>query len=138
MGGYLQMISVMAAGTLIGTPAERTSKAGNKFVTAQLKAFDGDESSLVSLVAFDEAICKALTALSKGDAITVSGSCKPTTWTARDGSQALGLNVVVKVVMTQYAVTKKRKAAIDMSEFADAGSRDTVAVDFNTTNVRYV
>jgi hypothetical protein len=61
------MISILASGTLINAPTERTSKAGNKFVTAQMKASDGDETNLVSLVAFDEAICKSLLALSKGD-----------------------------------------------------------------------
>lgn len=94
------MISVMASGTLISAPTKRTSRNGNDFVTAQLKAFDGDESSLVSLVAFDELICKSMLALSKGDALVVSGSGTASTWTGRDGSQCLGLNVVVKVLMT--------------------------------------
>jgi single-stranded DNA-binding protein len=111
------MISVLASGTLIGAPTERTSEAGNKFVTAQMKTADGDETNLISLVAFDEAICKSLLALSKGDTLVVSGSAKPTSWTGRDGSQSLGLNVVVKVAMTQYAVTKKRKAAVDMADY---------------------
>jgi single-stranded DNA-binding protein len=73
----------------------------------------GDESSLVSLVAFDEAVCKSLLALSKGDSVYVSGSGKPSTWNGRDGSPCLGLNVVVKVLMTQYGLTKKRKASAD-------------------------
>ena len=111
------MISILASGTLINSPVERTSKAGNKFVTAQMKAADGDETNLVSLVAFDEAICKSLLVLSKGDALVVSGSGKASSWTGRDGAPALGLNVVVKVVMTQYAVTKKRKAAVDMADY---------------------
>lgn len=128
------MINVLVSGNLIGAPVERTSKAnGNRFVTAQLKAFDGDESTLVSLIAFDEAICKSLLALGKGDAVVVSGSAKPTTWTARDGSQAFGLNVTVKVIMTQYAVTKKRKAAIDMGDY-----ESQVAMDFNRMDHSYV
>jgi single-stranded DNA-binding protein len=111
------MISILTSGTLISSPVERTSKAGNQFVTAQMKAADGDETNLISLVAFDEAICKSLLVLSKGDTLVVSGSCKPSTWTGRDGEPQLGLNVVVKVVMTQYAVTKKRKAAVDMEAY---------------------
>ena len=140
------MISVMASGTLINAPAKRVSKNGNDFVTAQLKTFDGDESSLVSLVAFDEAICNSLLALSKGDAVVVSGSGKASSWTGRDGARALGLNVVVKVVMTQYAVTKKRKAAVDMDHYGlparspleDNETNETIPLDFNRMETDYV
>lgn len=137
------MISVMASGTLISAPTKRTSRNGNDFVTAQLKAFDGDESSLVSLVAFDELICKSMLALSKGDALVVSGSGTASTWTGRDGSQCLGLNVVVKVLMTQYAVSKKRKASLDMDHYglpaqSPLEAREnggTIPMDFNKMEV---
>lgn len=140
------MINILTSGTLADAPASRTSRNGNAFVTAQLKTFDGDDSTYVSLIAFDETICKSLLALSKGDALVVSGSGKASSWTKRDGSQCIGLKVVVRVIMSQYAVTKKRKAAIDMGDYGlpaqspliDPDDDRGVAVDFSTVRHDYV
>jgi single-stranded DNA-binding protein len=109
------MISILASGILINAPSKRTSKSGNPFVTAQLRVSDNGESALVSMVAFDQDVCDSLLALSKGDTVIVSGPAKPTSWVSRDGSQAQGLNVVVKVLMTHYALTKKRKNTSDLA-----------------------
>ncbi|CAN5460019.1 hypothetical protein BH20ACI3_BH20ACI3_41900 [soil metagenome] len=107
------MISLLASGYLIARPATCTSRNGNDYVRCQLRANAGDETFLVSLVAFDESICKALAALNKGDSVSVTGSAKPATWTGRDNKPCLGLNVVVTQVMTQYSLTKKRAASKD-------------------------
>ncbi len=66
------MISILVSGSLIARPATCTSKNGNNYVRCQLRANAGDESFLVSLVAFDEQICKALTALDKGDTVELA------------------------------------------------------------------
>src|SRR5688572_22494922 len=105
------MISIITSGTLPKKPESRTSRNGNSFVTCQLRAAAGDESFVISLIAFDEQICKALTVLDKGDSICVTGSGKPTTWTGRDGQPALGLSIKVEQLLTQYSLTKKRAAA---------------------------
>ncbi len=104
------MISILTSGTLIARPASCTSKNGNNYVRCQLRANAGDESFLVSLVAVDDQICKALSALDKGDSVCVTGSGKPSTWTGRDSEPCLGLNVKVEQLMTQYSLTKKRAA----------------------------
>lgn len=104
------MISILTSGSLIARPVPCTSKNGNNYVRCQLRANAGDETFLISLVAFDEQICKALAALDKGDSVSVSGSGKPATWQGRDGEPCLGLNVVVSQVMSQYSLTKKRSA----------------------------
>ncbi|HKZ02278.1 MAG TPA: single-stranded DNA-binding protein [Pyrinomonadaceae bacterium] len=104
------MISILVSGSLIGKPVARQARNGNWFVTAQLKAGAIDESFLVSVVAFDESVAHALQALDKGDDVSVSGSAKPSSWTARDGSTAIGLAVVAKQLMTTYGVKQKRAA----------------------------
>lgn len=108
------MISILASGVLIARPAECTSRNGNKYVRCQLRANAGDESFLVSLVAFDDHICKALLALDKGDSACVTGSGKPSTWTGRDGGPCLGLNVKVEpvddsILVDEEASSKQRR-----------------------------
>lgn len=105
------MISLLVSGTLIARPAECASRNGNKYVRCQLRANAGDETFLVSLIAFDEHICKALLALDKGDSASVTGTGKPSTWTGRDNAPCLGLNLKVEQLMTQYSLTKKRAAS---------------------------
>lgn len=115
------MISMLISGTLVTAPCSRVGRgSGNKFVTAQIKTFDGDESVLIGVVAFDPGVCTSLLALSKGDDVVIAGSGKPKTWTNREGEPVLGLDLKAQVLMTQYAVTKKRKAAIDIEDFAPA------------------
>jgi single-strand DNA-binding protein len=105
------MISILASGTLINKPSSRTSRNGNSYVTCQVRAAAGDESFLVSLLAFDEEICKSLAALDKGDTVSVTGSGKPSAWNGRSGEPCLGLSVKVEQLMSQYSLTKKRAAA---------------------------
>lgn len=105
------MISLLVSGTLIARPAECTSRNGNKYVRCQLRANAGDETFLVSLVAFDDHICKALLVLDKGDSASVTGTGKPSTWSGRDNAPCLGLNVKVEQLMSQYSLTKKRAAS---------------------------
>jgi len=107
------MISILTSGTLIARPATCTSRNGNNYVRCQMRANAGDETFLVSLVAFDESICKALAALNKGDSVSVTGSAKPATWTGRDNEPCLGLNVKVEQLMSLYSLTKKRAASKD-------------------------
>jgi len=106
------MISILTSGTLINKPIERTSQgSGRKFVTAQIRAASDGETYVLSLIAFNESVCKSLLALDKGDDVCVAGQGKPTTWTGRDGSPALGVSVIAQQLMTQYRLREKRKAA---------------------------
>jgi len=106
------MISILTSGTLVNKPIERTSGgSGRKFVTAQIRAAGDGESYLLSLIAFNESICRSLMALDKGDDVCVAGPGKPTTWTGRDGAPAYGLSIVAQQLMTQYRLREKRKAA---------------------------
>ncbi len=106
------MISILASGTLIKKPVERTSQgSGRKFVTAQIRASGDGESFVLSLIAFNDVACKSLLALDKGDDVCVAGPGKPNSWIGKDGSPAFGLSVVAQQILTQYRLKEKRKAA---------------------------
>lgn len=106
------MISILTSGTLINKPIQRTSQgSGRKFVTAQIRASGDGESFVLSLIAFNDAVCKSLVALDKGDDLCVAGPGKPNSWAGKDGSPAFGLSVVVQQILTQYRLKEKRKAA---------------------------
>jgi single-stranded DNA-binding protein len=105
------MISILASGALINKPIKRVSQgSGREFVTAQLRASGDGESFVVSAIAFNETVCSALLALDKGDDVSVVGPGKPTTWTGKDGTPAVGLSIVAQQLMTQYRLREKRKA----------------------------
>ena len=105
------MIDALIAGRLHGQPTARTGKSGKPFAVAKVRAAAGDgESLFVSVIAFDEAPCKALLALSDGDSVALSGSLTPKVWTDRDGNTRPSLDLVAHQVLTSYHVTRKRAA----------------------------
>ena len=105
------MIDALIAGRLHGQPTQRAGKNGKGFVVAKVRAAAGDgESLFVSVIAFDDAPCKALLALSDGDSVALSGSLTPKVWTDRDGNTRPALDLVAHQVLTSYHVTRKRAA----------------------------
>ena len=105
------MIDALIAGRVCGQPAERTSKNGKPFAVAKVRAAGGDgESLFVNAIAFDEAPCKALLALSDGDSVALSGSLTPKVWTDKEGNTRPALDLVAHQVLTSYHSTRKRAA----------------------------
>lgn len=105
------MLTVLASGTLVRDPQQRTSAAGKAFATALMRCPAEDaEPTLLSLIAFSEAAVRALLALQQGDALAVAGRAKLTSW-ERDGEQRHGLSVVADQVLTAYHVEKRRRQA---------------------------
>ena len=105
------MIDGLIAGRVHGQPTSRTSKSGKPFAVAKVRAAGGDgESLFVNAIAFDEAPCKALLALSDGDSVALSGSLTPKVWTDREGNTRPALDLVAHQVLTAYHVTRKRAA----------------------------
>ena len=105
------MISLLVAGKLVGKPQARVSKNDNSYVRAQILAAADGETFLCSLVAFSEEACRKLLALDRGDSVCAAGNGKPTGWTGKDGSPAVGLSLVVNEVLTAYALKQKRAAS---------------------------
>lgn len=105
------MLSVLAAGTLVRDPQSRQGSSGRSFASAAMRVgVEGADAVLVSLVAFRSSAIDALTALTKGDALAVTGRAKLTSW-EKDGEQHHGLSVVAEHVMTPYQIEKRRKAS---------------------------
>lgn len=100
-------ISILATGKLTGEPETKISQSGKPFCKFRLSAHDGEQTSLVSCVAFSETAIDAVQRLGKGDTIAVTGRGKPTAW-QKDGVTHSGLDVVVDAVLSLYQVTKKR------------------------------
>lgn len=105
------MMDALIAGRVHGQPTARAGKSGKPFAVAKVRAAGGDgEALFVSVIAFDEAPCKALLALSDGDSVALSGSLTPKVWTDREGNTRPALDLVAHQVLTAYHVTRKRAA----------------------------
>jgi single-stranded DNA-binding protein len=106
------MLSILASGSLIADPKQRTGSSGKPFATAQARIpSDGEAASvLLSIIVFRETAMQALLALDQGDAIAVTGRAKLTTWQV-NGGERHGLSVVAEQVLSAYMVEKRRSAA---------------------------
>jgi len=71
---------VLIAGTRFRKPEIRTSKAGKPFVTATIKARDGEATQWWKLLAFSESVAAEIGRLDDGDAITAQGALKVETY----------------------------------------------------------
>ena len=112
------MLSILASGALTADPRERTTTAGKPYATCTMRVpCEDGEPMLISVIAFAPDVVQAILALGKGDAVSISGRAKLTSWT-KDGEQRHGLSVVVDRVLTAYAVGKQRKAAREYEEAA--------------------
>ena len=105
------MLSILASGTLVSDPRERTTATGKPYATASLRvACEDADAMLVSVIAFAADAGAALLALQRGDSVAIAGRAKLSSWT-KDGEQKHGLSVVVDKVLTVYAAGKARKVA---------------------------
>ena len=105
------MIDGLIAGKVYGKPVERTSKAGQPFAVAKVRAAAGDgESLFVNAIAFDAGACAALLALNDGDSVSLAGTLTPKVWTDKDGNARPALDMVAHQVLSAYHVTRKRAA----------------------------
>lgn len=103
------MIDALIAGKLHGAPQQRTSKNGNPFTTCRVRVQNGDESALCMVICFDREAQAALLALVDGEAVALAGSLKVGTYEGKDGTRP-SLDMTASRVLTQYHITKRRKA----------------------------
>ena len=103
------MIDALIAGKLFGQPQERTGKTGQPYVTAKVRAADGQgETHFVNAIAFGGAAREALLAL--GDGVALSGTLTPKIWTDNRGTARPSLDLQAHAVLTEYHVSRKRKS----------------------------
>lgn len=65
---------------------------------------------VVNVIAFSPAACEALLALDEGDAVALVGTLTPKAWIDKDGTPRPALDLVASQVLSDYHVTRKRKA----------------------------
>jgi single-stranded DNA-binding protein len=114
------MLNVLASGTLARDPQQRTSSAGKPYCTVLVRVpVEDAEALLCSVIAFAPDAVRALLALGRGDAVTVAGRAKLSSWQSA-GEPRHGLSVVADRVLTAYQAGKARKASQPAEEPADA------------------
>lgn len=105
------MIDALVAGKLYGQPQQRTGKTGQPYVTAKIRAADGQgEGQFINVIAFHRAACDALMALGEGESTALSGALTVGTWTDKAGGVHPNLNLQAHAVLTPYHITRKRQA----------------------------
>jgi single-stranded DNA-binding protein len=88
------MAHVLVTGALFKAPEQRTSKAGKPFVTATIKAKDGDSAQWWRVIAFSESAQAELMRLTDGDALSVQGGLKVEMYAKDGGEPKLSLSII--------------------------------------------
>jgi single-stranded DNA-binding protein len=97
----------LVTGTLFRAPEQRTSKNSNPFVTATLKAKDGETMQWWKVVAFSESAQSALLRLGDGDTVTCQGPLKVETY-EKDDETKLSLSLIADHVLALRQPPKPR------------------------------
>ena len=100
-------IRALCTGTLYGDPESRTGASGKGYTRAKLRAdVSKDEPAVwVSLIAFGSQ-ADTLAYLKAGDSVSVSGKCKLTAWTDKQGNPQPGVDLVVDELISLKAKSK--------------------------------
>jgi len=110
---------ILAQGTLYKDPQSRTSASGKPFCTAQLRTEQDGQSVWCSVICFDATACEELLRLKAGDACSISGRAKLTTF-ERNGEHRASLDVVANSVIAlkpKPRPRQPRQARTDGREF---------------------
>jgi single-stranded DNA-binding protein len=100
----------IVTGSLFRAPEQRTSKAGKPFVTATIRAKDGEASQWWRVTVFSESAQAELMRLGDGDALSVQGAMKVELFTPDGGATKLSLSIVADHVLALRQPPKERKA----------------------------
>jgi single-stranded DNA-binding protein len=84
----------IVTGLLFRAPEQRTSKAGKPFVTATIRAKDGETTLWWKVVAFSESAQSEIMRLVDGDSLAVQGSFKAELYTPDGGETKLSLSII--------------------------------------------
>lgn len=119
------MFDALLAGKVFGTPKQGTSKNGNAYATAKMRAPTGNEGETLfcNIITFSESGVQTLMALGDGDAVAVAGAVKLGSYQAKDGQTRISVDVTAHQVLTAYHVSKKRKTINGNDDGADDALR---------------
>jgi single-stranded DNA-binding protein len=104
------MITALVTGALFKAPESRTSKSGKPFVTATIRAKDGDAMTFIRIVAFYETVQAELLRLREGDSLSVQGAFKAELYKPEGGEPKLSLSMVADHVLALRQPPKDRQA----------------------------
>jgi single-stranded DNA-binding protein len=96
-------------GSLFRAPKQRTSKAGKPFVTATIRAKDGDALQWWRVTAFSESAQAELMRLGDGDGVSVQGAFKAELYTPDGGEPKVSLSIIADRVLALRQPPKERK-----------------------------
>jgi single-stranded DNA-binding protein len=112
------VIDALISGRLFRQPQPRTSRNGNAFLTCTIKvpAPPGEDGKpvavFVDVIAVKADVIAALSSLPDGDAVAVAGELTVDAWLPKDGgAPRTKLKLNAHAVLSQFAVTRRRKAA---------------------------
>jgi single-stranded DNA-binding protein len=103
----------LVTGTLFRSPEQRTSKAGKPYVTATIKAKDGDAFQFWRMTAFSDSAQAELMRLTDGDAVSVQGALKAEIYEKAGGETRLSLSVIAEHVLALHQPWKPREPDSD-------------------------
>jgi single-stranded DNA-binding protein len=106
------MLRGLVTGVLHDTPLTRTSAGGNTFTTGKLKDDSETPPAWYSVVAFGE-LSDALSKLTKGDSLSVSGKMTLKLYTGKDGNTRIDASVVADQIAT---MKRKKKPAVPKAD----------------------
>ena len=107
------MLSVLITGKLAKDPRTGTGKNGSPWTSASVRvpmqpdAEGAADSIFCSVIAFNDEAAK-LARLSSGDAVSVSGTARLSTWTGKDGVTKPTMDVQATGILSAYEVRKRR------------------------------
>jgi hypothetical protein len=107
------MIDAIVARRLHGSPKSRTSKSGQRYATAVVRASLRDGTAIFcNIITFAESAVTALLALADGDSVALSGELTPKVYVPQSGDPRPSLDLLAHAVVSPFSVTRKRRAAL--------------------------
>lgn len=104
------MIRALVSGELAADPQRRTTKTGKPFLLARVSVPQAEQGRVYcSVIAFDEAVVARLMQLRAGASVSMAGALKVGTWTAKDGTARLSLDLVADEVASATPRPRKPK-----------------------------
>ena len=107
------MLNVLITGKLVKDPRSGIGKNGSDWTSVSVRvpvqpdSEGAADSIFCSVIAFGDEAAK-LARLSSGDAVSVSGTAKLSTWTGKDGVTKPTMDVQATGILTAYQLRQKR------------------------------
>jgi Single-strand binding protein family len=101
----------LVTGVLFRDPKQLTSKSGRVFVSATVRAKDGDAVQWWRISGFNDTVRAALMDARDGESISAQGVLKVETYLAENGDARLSLGLIAYDVMPLRRAKKSKPAA---------------------------